>query len=404
MNRFGIFALLLGLGWVFQTCASSVVDDPDKPAPPPKSAPKVVRISEPHTHSNLSIFLLHGESNLKERKFISLGEAMEQKKIIVYETSTVNTLLVENVSEDCEVFIQSGDIVKGGRQDRLMATDLIVPAKSGGMPIPSFCVESGRWASRGQEDVAQFSGNSFQGSKDVKLAANQARSQQEVWNKVQQTQSLLSKTVNKNVASAESPSSYQLTMEDKELAAKLAEYETDLTNILNQHNDVVGIAYAINGKLEGAEVYGNSPLLKTQWNKVLNSCATDALAALDSSKTFDPVSTTAVESFLAQFVGTMKEVKQGQDHSARQGIGLGQSRQNYQVEQNFRVPNVQPPIPQTNQEQSNSNSVPPSQSPISAVPTIRIYQSDTPTTLLIESRDMDGAGNVVHRSYLRKEK
>jgi hypothetical protein len=64
----------------------------------------------------------------------------------------VNELIVENLSDE-EVYIQSGDIVKGGRQDRTLGYDLIVPKKSGKVKITSFCVEHGRWSARGREAV-----------------------------------------------------------------------------------------------------------------------------------------------------------------------------------------------------------------------------------------------------------
>ena len=39
---------------------------------------------------------------------------------------------------DVDVYIQSGDIVKGGRQDRTIAMDFVVPPKSGVIPISAF--------------------------------------------------------------------------------------------------------------------------------------------------------------------------------------------------------------------------------------------------------------------------
>ena len=115
------------------------------------------KISGPITRSNLSVFLLHGKDTLPNgSKLLTLEEALDQKKLIVHETSDVNELAIENVSTDTDVFVQSGDIVKGGRQDRVIACDMIVPPKSGKLPIGSFCCESGRWQQRGNENAAQF--------------------------------------------------------------------------------------------------------------------------------------------------------------------------------------------------------------------------------------------------------
>src|ERR1700693_501178 len=68
------------------------------------------RISGPHTHENLSVFLIHG-ANQNGKKFLSLQEALQQHKAIVYETGSVNELAIENVSPNEDVYIQSGEIV-----------------------------------------------------------------------------------------------------------------------------------------------------------------------------------------------------------------------------------------------------------------------------------------------------
>src|SRR5438309_860922 len=102
-------------------------------------------ISEPITCLNLAVYLIHGEDVIPGKSFLTLQEALENNKIVLHETGTVAQLTIENVSRDTEVFIQSGDIVKGGRQDRVIAYDLIVPPQSGRVPINSFCVEAGRW-------------------------------------------------------------------------------------------------------------------------------------------------------------------------------------------------------------------------------------------------------------------
>src|SRR5579872_4217150 len=81
-----------------------------------------LQISGPFTHDNLSVFLIHSSRNQAGRKFLTLGEAMDQKKVVVYETGNVNELAIENLSSE-DVYIQSGDIVKGGRQDRVFPDD-----------------------------------------------------------------------------------------------------------------------------------------------------------------------------------------------------------------------------------------------------------------------------------------
>src|SRR5215216_1806661 len=113
------------------------------------------RISAPYSHKNLTIFLIHGKDETSKTNILTLQEAMDQRILRVYETSDVNELAVENISKHFDVFIQSGDIVKGGKQDRILAVSIIIQARSGRIKIESFCVESGRWQKRGNEDSSQ---------------------------------------------------------------------------------------------------------------------------------------------------------------------------------------------------------------------------------------------------------
>src|SRR5205809_2321996 len=142
------------------------------------------RLEGPFTRGNLTVFLIHGKDKIKGETFITLQEALVQKKVIVRETRSVNELSIENISSE-EVYVQSGDIVKGGQQDRMMAVDLILPPRSGKIGISAFCVENGRWSKRGTEEVTNFgsSANVIAG-RDLKLAAKSAESQGEVWRQV----------------------------------------------------------------------------------------------------------------------------------------------------------------------------------------------------------------------------
>src|SRR5204862_1450113 len=95
------------------------------------------RLEGQSTHGNLSVFLVHGKHKIKGQTFITLQEALVQRKVIVRETREVNELSIENLSSE-EVYVQSGDIVKGGQQDRTLVTDLILPPHSGKIPIDAF--------------------------------------------------------------------------------------------------------------------------------------------------------------------------------------------------------------------------------------------------------------------------
>lgn len=275
------------------------------------------RISSPYTYKNLSIFLIHGKDESKKGNVITLQEAMERKLFRVYETSDVNELEVENISKSLDVFIQSGDIVKGGKQDRILGVSIIIPARSGRISIEAFCVESGRWEKRGNEDSKQFNSSTDRiVTKELKIAANDSRSQQEVWNKVSEAQANLAKNVGGSVNGA-SASSLQLSLENRRVVTNIDEYIKKLDSIIDGKSDVIGYAFAINGQINSADVYVSNSLFKKLWVKNLKATATEAVAASRGVRLAEPVKADKVKDFI-----TDSEKAKSSERSASAGARL----------------------------------------------------------------------------------
>ncbi|MEI9970328.1 MAG: DUF6569 family protein [Terracidiphilus sp.] len=56
----------------------------------------------------------------------------------------VNTLVLVNHSKR-PLLLLAGEIVTGGKQDRIVAKDRIVPADADPIDLGVFCIEPGRW-------------------------------------------------------------------------------------------------------------------------------------------------------------------------------------------------------------------------------------------------------------------
>jgi hypothetical protein len=254
-------------------------------APPPRPAAEEYAISEAITHENLAVYMVYSPDKIKG-EFLTLKEAMDGKVIIVHETGEVGELAVENTGEKT-IYIQSGEIVKGGRQDRTLQWDMILPVKSGKVPIQSFCVEHGRWSQRGSEDSAKFgSSEKMLATRELKLAARGKGDQGEVWKEVARAQDKLSGSVGKDVRSDKSDSSLQLTLENADVQKKVAEYVAKLVKSPEGGRNAVGFAFAINGEINSVDVYGSGGLFTKLWPKLLEAAATEAIAKVEKDKKF----------------------------------------------------------------------------------------------------------------------
>lgn len=269
-----------------------------KPSTTPQQTSEY-RLSGPYTHGNLTVFLVHGKDQTT-RTFLTLQEALAQKKVRVYETKNVNELAIRNFSNQ-DVYVQAGDMVRGGEQDRMISVDFIVPPRSGRMPIAAYCVESGRWNRRGNEAPATFSSSeNFASSKDLKLAAKSAKSQDAVWQNVSVVQAKLSENTTVNVRSGVSASSLELSVENAKVKETTAAYINALSGILRNHNDVIGYVFAINGQVNSADIYASRALFAKLWPKLLKASAVEAIAELRKDVETKPVSDEAILGFLAE--------------------------------------------------------------------------------------------------------
>ena len=280
-------------------------------------------ISGPHTHENLSLYFIHGKSAPGPVP-LTLEEALAKGLVEVNETDQVNSLTIENKSRE-EVFIHAGDIVKGGRQDRVVTATLILPPKSGRINASVYCVESGRWAARGVEDSRKFASSAeMLPTKDAKIAMYAAAptasgtseqqlnrepprgrpnsndalgslteqsasrlqaetravgGQGEVWDKVAGIQKKLSEKLKARVNSAESETSLQLALENDKLKQAQDAYMSALQSAGENDGDIIGYAIAVNGKIASADVYASNALFRKLWPRLLKSAVTEAIGA-----------------------------------------------------------------------------------------------------------------------------
>jgi hypothetical protein len=255
------------------------------------------RITGPYTHENLSVFLIHGSSRAA-KNLLTLEEAVAQRKVVVYETRNVNELSIENVSNE-DVFIQSGEIVKGGAQDRTLKDDFILPTKSGRVNISAFCVEHGRWTRRGNESVASFdSATETLATKKLKVAVKMKADQREVWDQVAAAQASMSAALRSDVRAGASPTSFAMTMQTPVVQKSIDGYLHDLKNIADGKSDVTGYAFAIDGKVNSADIYASHELFTKLWPKLLRASAVEAVSEFQSGKKFEPATAAAVKAAL----------------------------------------------------------------------------------------------------------
>ncbi len=341
------------------------------------SAPDTAhRIATPLVHDNLAVYLVHG-SSAPGPVPDTLQEALTKGTVIVHETGNVRELKIENKGNE-PVFIQFGDLVKGGRQDRVLTTSLLVPPNSGEIAIGAYCVEQGRWSQRGTEDVSKFSTSSAQlFSREAKVAIARApvaesdrpsiqgrvplnerlapltyrggandpqraepdvqqrfqdrrttrpsgSGQGEVWRSVSAVQAQLGERLASPVAADQSETSLQLTIENEKLKTAQARFVSALEAKALEGDDVIGVVFAVNGKLASADIYPSNGLFRKMWPKLMGAAALEAFASRKDGAS-SPPSVEDAETFLAEAQSGAAEER------ALAGIASHETRQSANV-------------------------------------------------------------------------
>ena len=83
---------------------------------------------------------------------VSLSQALSQGLVTVTERGTTSVdnvhFLRFNTHSDKSVYIAGGEIISGGRQDRMIVRDTILAPSSKDQYVPVMCVEEGRWSEK----------------------------------------------------------------------------------------------------------------------------------------------------------------------------------------------------------------------------------------------------------------
>jgi hypothetical protein len=306
------------------------------------------KILAPITHGDLTIFPVVSGKSHDTSDFITLDEGIRSGDVVVtevgnlhssmrrrppyqsrpYSGAEVNRLVLVNNSKH-PLILLAGEVVTGGKQDRVVGKDRIVPAESDPVDLSVFCVEHGRWT----ETSTKFDTHaSVMLQPSVRMKAMADQDQQKVWDEVSKSRSAMAyaaapplntgsgigagvgsgsaggngasstvevtnstvpiETTNGQVSNTSSGttlstfagiSSYAKVRENaavKQQIDKIVEpiqksYESVIKQLRNQN--AVGVVVAVKGHIVWADMFASSALLAKYWPKLLESYATEAL-------------------------------------------------------------------------------------------------------------------------------
>jgi len=288
----------------------------------PVPAPSGWRLEPPVTYQNLSIFPVVSSQDADTSGFATLDEALasgdatvsEQGEYLrrtrdgvprpVYQSGAqVNQLVLVNRGKR-SLLLLAGEVVSGGKQDRVIGKDRIVPVGAPPLPLDVFCVENGRWTG----ESANFSAAKLMVHPSVREKAAVEQDQSQVWAAVRGESvtveasagpiagansaagapppapaALPQASVSAVIASEAPTQSYKRIYQSKEVSVSVDSFVREIedrfdraTAHLNGEH-VVGVVVAYGDEVAWSDVFASSELFDAYWPKLLRSYVIEAL-------------------------------------------------------------------------------------------------------------------------------
>ncbi len=296
-------SLILAVSLVLGTVSLVLVAGANKPTTLHSTD---LKIHDPIQQGNLTIFPVSNGSRAKTSLYLTLDEGLAKGVVKVAELGTlrgagmvrplerrhqrqrpvpqdrarVSGLAIQNLS-DRPLLLLAGEVVRGGKQDRVVGRDRIVPPHSEPIPLSVFCVEPGRWHGLS----AQFAASKAMAHPKLRREVTEARDQQKVWNEVAQANKSVADTLaaapttgRAGAAGAlRAQSSYARTMEARPVQDHLVGGSRAILPQIPR--EAVGVVVAVNGQAVWADLFASPALFERYRAKLLQSYLVEAIRA-----------------------------------------------------------------------------------------------------------------------------
>jgi len=299
------------LGFVFNAAPNT---------PPPGKPAGDWRLLDPITYENLTVFPVVSSNDRDTAAFLTLDEGLATGEVVVREQgsegmarrrdgregivrptystgASVNQLVLINRSKR-PLLLLAGELVSGGKQDRIIGKDRLVPVGADPLPLDVFCVEHGRWSAG-----ANFTDAKTIVHPSVREQAAVESDQNKVWGAVRGGSTARPSTRNSQVITVEAAppvlagteisrtiandaptESYQKIYESRSVRNSADSYVEELQRRFARATSglkgerVVGVVVAYGGEVAWSDIFASSDLFHQYWNKLLRSYVVEALA------------------------------------------------------------------------------------------------------------------------------
>jgi hypothetical protein len=288
------------------------------------------RLAKPITYENLAIFPIVAAQDSDTSGFETLDEALASGDAIVseqggaiqrtrdgraqpsYSGAQVNQLVLVNRGKR-PLLLLAGEVVSGGKQDRIIGKDRIVPIGAPPLPLDVFCVEHGRWTS----GTDKFAAAKTMVHPSVREKAAVEQDQGQVWAAVsgqsaragrggtssgamssgvtEAAPMISSDALSSVIASSAPTQSYRQIYQSRAVGDSVESFAEEIQRRFDREKSgmkgerIVGVVVAYGGEIAWSDAFASSELFESYWPKLLRSYVVEALTrpAFRETASFD---------------------------------------------------------------------------------------------------------------------
>lgn len=225
---------------------------------------------------------------------------MVQQASLNNTSGNVNQLMVRNLTSDT-IFIMGGELVQGGKQDRVVGENFLLPPGKDFVALPVFCVEHGRWtyqqdAKDGFKKYNEFTANS------VRSQAVMSKDQSAVWLQVS--------TITTANKAETSTGSFNAIYNNEEFVKDMAAYKKYFIEKLSSLEGCIGFAGISGNRVVGCDLFATADLFTMQYENLLSAYITEAITEAKAPAMSDEQIQSYLLSFLTESANQDKAINE----------------------------------------------------------------------------------------------
>lgn len=284
--------LVIALAIVMVGCQPEKVGKPGEgqtPAQQPVTTTKIeattvpgmegLQLASAVSNGNVTVYPVTASKKLSKDldDMMTLDEARRKGFVEIVEQPDEQVEELEVINKGPKaIFLMAGEVLLGGKQDRIVAKDTIVkPGES--VKVPVFCVDQGRW-----EGGESFAPSAKFAPSEVRRAAAVEKDQGLVWDKVASANATIGGAYDPTIK-AKAGDSLKKTLDSKALQSREKDADALTASILKDAN-VVGVVTVVNGNIQGFEYFGSNKFLGKALPAIMRGVVTDSMVEGQSKK------------------------------------------------------------------------------------------------------------------------